>query len=70
MSFFFTDQNGNFGNGLITIAANGDPAAQTGVAIHIYAANTAMQGRFFYTADGELFWGNDRLEAALAWAVR
>jgi len=24
----------------------------------------------FVTADGELFWGNDRLEAALAWAGR
>jgi 2-hydroxychromene-2-carboxylate isomerase len=24
----------------------------------------------FVAADGELFWGNDRLEAALAWAVR
>ncbi len=24
----------------------------------------------FVTADGELFWGNDRLEQALAWAVR
>jgi 2-hydroxychromene-2-carboxylate isomerase len=24
----------------------------------------------FTTADGELFWGNDRLEAALAWATR
>jgi len=24
----------------------------------------------FATADGELFWGNDRLEAALAWAPR
>jgi len=24
----------------------------------------------FVTADGELFWGNDRLEAALAWAQR
>jgi len=23
----------------------------------------------FITADGELFWGNDRLEQALAWAV-
>jgi 2-hydroxychromene-2-carboxylate isomerase len=22
----------------------------------------------FVTADGELFWGNDRLEQALAWA--
>lgn len=24
----------------------------------------------FVTEDGELFWGNDRLEAALAWAAR
>ena len=24
----------------------------------------------FITADGELFWGNDRLEAALVWAKR
>ena len=24
----------------------------------------------FTTADGELFWGNDRLEQALAWAKR
>jgi 2-hydroxychromene-2-carboxylate isomerase len=24
----------------------------------------------FVTADGELFWGNDRLERALAWAKR
>jgi 2-hydroxychromene-2-carboxylate isomerase len=24
----------------------------------------------FVTSDGELFWGNDRLEAALAWAAR
>ena len=24
----------------------------------------------FTTADGELFWGNDRLEEALAWAVK
>jgi 2-hydroxychromene-2-carboxylate isomerase len=24
----------------------------------------------FVTADGELFWGNDRLDAALRWASR
>jgi len=24
----------------------------------------------FVTTDGELFWGNDRLEAALTWARR
>jgi homogentisate 1,2-dioxygenase len=44
----------DFVDGLITIAGNGDPAMQTGVAIHIYAANTSMKDRYFYTADGEL----------------
>jgi homogentisate 1,2-dioxygenase len=40
-------------DGLITIATNGDASLQRGVAVHIYAANTAMQ-RCFYNADGEL----------------
>jgi homogentisate 1,2-dioxygenase len=44
----------DFVDGIITIAGNGDPAAQHGVALHIYAANTSMSGRYFYTADGEL----------------
>ncbi len=44
----------DFVDGLITLAGNGDPAAQSGVAIHIYAANASMQRRYFYTADGEL----------------
>lgn len=44
----------DFIDGLFTIAGNGDPAEQTGVAIHIYAANRSMQDRYFYTADGEL----------------
>ena len=44
----------DFVDGLVTIAGNGDPAAQTGVALHIYAANRSMEGRYFYTADGEL----------------
>ena len=44
----------DFVDGLVTMAGNGDPAAQTGVAIHIYAANASMQRRFFYNADGEL----------------
>jgi homogentisate 1,2-dioxygenase len=44
----------DFVDGLITLAGSGDPAAQTGVAIHIYAANASMQRRYFYTADGEL----------------
>jgi homogentisate 1,2-dioxygenase len=44
----------DFVDGLVTIAGNGDLAAQTGMAVHLYAANRTMQGRFFYNADGEM----------------
>jgi len=44
----------DFVDGLVTMAGNGSAAAQSGVGIHVYAANRAMQGRFFYDADGEL----------------
>ena len=44
----------DFVDGLITLGGNGDPAMQTGVAIHLYAANASMDKRFFYDADGEL----------------
>lgn len=44
----------DFVDGLFTMAGNGYPAAHTGVGIHLYAANTSMQGRWFYDADGEL----------------
>src|SRR5215471_7237325 len=44
----------DFIEGLVTIAGNGDPATQTGVAVHYYGANRAMEGRYFYDADGEL----------------
>lgn len=44
----------DFIDGLITLGGNGDPATQVGVAIHVYAANTSMRGRFFYNADGEM----------------
>ena len=44
----------DFIDGLTTIAGSGDPAVQTGVAVHIYAANVNMQRRYFYNADGEL----------------
>src|ERR1700754_4966501 len=40
--------------GLVTMGGDGDPATQTGVAIHLYAANRSMDGRFFYNADGEM----------------
>ena len=44
----------DFIDGLTTLGGNGDPAMQAGVAIHVYAANASMRGRFFYNADGEM----------------
>ncbi len=44
----------DFVEGLVTFAGNGDPYAQSGCAIHLYACNRAMVDRYFYSADGEL----------------
>jgi len=44
----------DFLDGLVTMAGNGSPASQSGIGIHLYAANRDMTGRFFYDADGEL----------------
>jgi homogentisate 1,2-dioxygenase len=44
----------DFLDGLVTVAGNGGAAAQSGIGIHLYAANRSMQGRYFYNADGEL----------------
>ncbi|HEY1647726.1 MAG TPA: homogentisate 1,2-dioxygenase [Terracidiphilus sp.] len=44
----------DFLDGIITLGGNGDPAMQTGVAIHLYGANASMHDRFFSNADGEL----------------
>jgi len=44
----------DFVDGLFTMAGNGSPATQSGVGIHLYAANRDMRGRWFYDADGEL----------------
>jgi homogentisate 1,2-dioxygenase len=52
--FPIPDKPTDFVDGLVTIAGNGDPAMQIGVAVHAYAANRSMQGRYFYDADGEL----------------
>ena len=43
----------DFIDGLFTMAGNGYAAAQQGIGIHVYAANKSMDGRFFYSADGE-----------------
>jgi homogentisate 1,2-dioxygenase len=44
----------DFIDGLVTMGGGGEPALQTGVGIHVYAANQSMRNRFFYDADGEL----------------
>ncbi len=44
----------DFIDGLTTIAGNGNAAAQSGIAIHVYACNRPMRDRYFYDADGEL----------------
>ncbi len=44
----------DFVEGLVTMAGNGDPHAQSGCGIHIYAANRSMTTRAFYNADAEM----------------
>ncbi|MGD9584671.1 MAG: homogentisate 1,2-dioxygenase [Lysobacterales bacterium] len=40
--------------GIWTVAGCGGAAAQSGIGIHLYAANRDMVGRYFYNADAEL----------------
>lgn len=44
----------DFIDGLITMGGNGNVAINSGIGIHIYAANQSMRERFFYNADGEM----------------
>jgi homogentisate 1,2-dioxygenase len=44
----------DFIDGLRTLAVNGDPDAQTGMAAHLYLVNKSMERRAFVDADGEL----------------
>jgi len=41
-------------DGMTTYAACGDAHHQTGIGIHLYAANRSMTERFFHNADGEM----------------
>jgi len=47
-------QKRDFVEGLTTIAGCGDPASQTGLAVHVYRANRPMVERCFWNADGEM----------------
>lgn len=48
------DDERDFVDGLFTMAGNGSAASQSGIAVYQYLANRSMDGRFFYSADGEL----------------
>ncbi len=48
------ERPGDFLDGLVTMAGNGDVSARTGVGIHLYRADRAMRDRVFADADGEL----------------
>ncbi len=48
------EQPTDFLQGLFTLAGNGSADSQSGIAIHLYAANRDMHERFFYNADGEM----------------
>jgi homogentisate 1,2-dioxygenase len=47
-------KDGDFIDGLFTVAGSGDPASRTGLAVHVYRATRSMKNRYFYDADGEL----------------
>jgi homogentisate 1,2-dioxygenase len=44
----------DFIDGLFTVGGNGDLTTRNGIAIHLYAANKSMHGRYFVDSDGEL----------------
>lgn len=48
------DKSADFVDGMRTMAFNGHPDLQTGVAVHLYVANRSMEGRALANADGEM----------------
>jgi len=44
----------DFIDGIVTIGGSGSAADQSGMAVHVYAANASMAERYFYNADGEM----------------
>jgi len=48
------DDPTDFIDGLYTVGGNGDIRTRAGLAVHIYAANRSMTGRYFVDSDGEL----------------
>ncbi len=49
-----SDDKTDFIDGLFTVGGNGDTKTRSGMAVHLYAANTSMRDRYFVDSDGEL----------------
>jgi homogentisate 1,2-dioxygenase len=56
----------DFVEGLVTLAGSGDPASQSGLAVHVYRANRSMSARYFSNADGEMMFVPQQGEILLA----
>lgn len=52
--FPIPDAPTDFVQGMMTLAANGDPALRLGMAVHMYLANRSMEQRAFMNLDGEM----------------
>ncbi|HUF03523.1 MAG TPA: homogentisate 1,2-dioxygenase [Aridibacter sp.] len=52
--FPIPEEAADFVDGLNTIAGNGSSFSQSGIAVHIFAANRDMKDRFFFNSDGEM----------------
>jgi len=61
---------GRDADGLIARATTDANKARLKAAVDHAMAHGIFGAPSFMTTDGELFWGNDRLEQALAWASR
>ena len=44
----------DFVDGIFTVAGNGDPHSQTGLAVHVYHATCSMQNKFLVNSDAEM----------------
>ena len=67
------DSGTDFVRGIRTIAGQGDPTLQEGIAVHIFSANASMNNRAFCNNDGDflILPQNDRLEiqTELGWIM-
>ncbi|RLN78109.1 hypothetical protein BBJ28_00010517 [Nothophytophthora sp. Chile5] len=57
MPFPEASETVDFVNGLRTIGIAGDPMMKTGMAIHMYTANSSMTDKCFYNSDGDFLIG-------------